>query len=73
MNEIFKDLFYVLIISCAVWIGFYLYTRHDTLEQRVIRYDCRIAEFSPDIPPDVRAECRRQVIERYNQKLMKAD
>jgi len=71
MSDLFKDLFYLIIVFLAVWVGFYLYTRHDTVEQRVVRYDCSIAEFSPDIPQDVRAECRRKAIELYNQQRMK--
>jgi hypothetical protein len=26
----------------------------------VVKYDCRIAEISPDFPPDVRNECRKK-------------
>ena len=68
MNELVKDLIYVVVLFCVVWCIFYLYTRHDTTEQRMVRYDCRISEFAPDIPQDVRAECRRRAIELYNQQ-----
>ena len=71
MNDLIKDIFYLALVFLAVWIVFYLYTRHDTVEQRVLRYDCRIAEFSPDIPQDVRIQCRRQALELYNQQRMK--
>ncbi len=63
-----KDLFYVVLIFLAVYIGFYLMHRHDTLEQRMTRYDCTLAEFNADFPPDVREECRRRAIERINQQ-----
>lgn len=29
-------------------------------ENRTIRYDCSIAEFAPDFPPQVREECRKK-------------
>lgn len=64
---IIKDMILIALIFLAVWISFHLWTRHDTVENKVVRYDCRIAEFSPDIPNDVREECRRKAIEQYNQ------
>ena len=72
MNDLIKDTFYVIMMFVIVWVVFYLYTRHDTVEQRVIRYDCRISEFAAGIPNDVRAECRRRAIELYNQQQEKA-
>lgn len=71
MNEFIKDGFYLIIVFVIAWVGFYLYTRHDTIEQRVLRYDCGIAEFAPDIPTDIRNECRRRALELYNQQRMK--
>lgn len=32
-------------------------------EEQVIVYDCRLAEISPDFPPEVRNECRRKIYE----------
>jgi len=29
------------------------------LPKKVKTYDCRIAEISPDFPPDVREQCRK--------------
>lgn len=29
-------------------------------ENRTVRYDCSIAEFAPDFPPQVREECRKK-------------
>lgn len=66
MNEIIKDAVCILVLSALVWLAFYLGTRYDSLEQRFIRYDCRLAEFAPDIPTDVKLECRRRALEQYN-------
>ena len=73
MNELLKDLVYLAVLFVAIWIAFYLGTRHDTLEDRFRRYDCSLSEFAPDIPSDVRAECRRRRLEHYNnqQQLLK--
>lgn len=65
MNELIKDLLNIIILFCLVWIGFYLYTRHDTLEQRMIRYDCNLTEFVPNVPNDVVNECRRRKLETF--------
>jgi|LauGreDrversion4_2_1035121.scaffolds.fasta_scaffold142338_2 hypothetical protein len=70
MSELFKDLFYLIMVFILVWVVFYLFTRHDTVEQRILRYDCRISEFSPDFPNDIRQECRRRALEQYNQQRM---
>lgn len=59
MNEIFKDVVYFLILFLIAYVVFYLYTRHDTLEQRTARYDCNLTEFIGNVPNDVRDECRR--------------
>jgi hypothetical protein len=66
MNELFKDLFYLLLLFVLTWCGFYLFTRHDTIEQRVTRYNCDLSEFVARIPDDIRAECRRQKIIQLN-------
>jgi len=29
-------------------------------EHRTVRYDCSIAEFAPDFPPQVKEECRKK-------------
>ena len=29
-------------------------------------YDCRLAEISPDFPPDVRNECRKKQLESFD-------
>ena len=66
MNEIFKDLYYLIVMFIAVWIAFYLGTRHDSIEQRTARYDCNLTEFVARIPDDVRNQCRRQKLESIN-------
>ncbi len=63
---IIKDLMYVLAIFIAVWVAFYLIEKNYTLAERMVRYDCRLAEISPDYPTDVRDECRRRRIELMN-------
>lgn len=30
-------------------------------DYREVFYDCRVAEISPDVPPKVKEECRRQM------------
>jgi hypothetical protein len=42
-------IFYLIII--------YSISTHD--EPRIIRYDCTIAEFHPDIPVEVKEACRK--------------
>ena len=54
-----KNILYVLCAGAFV-IGFWglvlsLIPRHGT-----VVYDCRLAEISPDFPPDVRNECRKK-------------
>ena len=66
MNEICKDVTYLILMFAAVWGAFYLGTRHDSIEERVRHYDCRIVEFAPDIPEDVRTICRGRRIEQRN-------
>ena len=68
MNEIIKDIFHVALLCLAVWTAFFIGTRNETTKQRTIRYDCRLSEFSPDFPDDVRKECRQRALEYYNQQ-----
>lgn len=66
MNEIFKDFCYLCLLFLLTWCGLYLYTRHDTIEQRVQRYDCNLTEFQPRIPEDIRNACRQITINKIN-------
>jgi hypothetical protein len=36
----------------------------DGVVTRKVVYDCRLAEISPDFPPDVRNECRKKRINK---------
>jgi len=66
MNQILKDIVYLIAMFAAMWFAFYLGTRHDSIEERVRHYDCRIVEFAPDIPEDVRTICRARRMEELN-------
>ncbi len=66
--SIIKELFYVAVIFVGMWIAFYLGMRNETLAEKMPRYNCSLAEFAPDIPPEVRQECRRRHIEQINQQ-----
>jgi hypothetical protein len=47
----FTTLFLVVVASIA---AMFFQSRYPT-----IKYDCRLAEISPDIPPKVKEECRK--------------
>lgn len=64
--ELVKDMFYVILLFVLVWIGFYLFTRHDSIELRVLRYDCNLAEFQARIPDDIRNQCRQLKLDAIN-------
>ncbi len=66
--HIVKDLIYLILLFVSVWMAFYLGMRNETLEEKMARYDCRLSEFVPDFPLEVKAECRRRTIERINQQ-----
>lgn len=66
MNEIIKDIFYIALVFLFVWCGFYLYTRHDDIEQRVKRYNCNLTEFQPRVPEDIRTACRSAILDKIN-------
>lgn len=42
-----------------------------TVEERVVVYDCGMAEWHPDIPKDVKEECRRRAYEYWKEKQAK--
>ena len=44
------------VVACVLWI--FALSQVDMPEYRV--YDCGIAEWHPDIPIDVREECRKR-------------
>jgi hypothetical protein len=47
----FATLFFLVVASLA---AMFFQPRYPT-----IKYDCRIAEISPDVPPKVKEECRK--------------
>lgn len=47
-----------VIIFMVCQFGFFWITT-DSLNHRTIKYDCSIAEISPDFPPQVREQCRQ--------------
>jgi hypothetical protein len=40
-----------------------------TSGERIIVYDCRIAEISPDFPPQVREDCRKLILQNTTKKM----
>ena len=53
-------IFLQLMAVCAtMYIIISYYPKHGT-----VAYDCRIAEISPDFPPDVKEQCRRLNMEK---------
>ena len=52
----FTTLFLFVVASIAVM---FFQPRYPT-----IKYDCRLAEISPDIPPQVKEECRKLMSKR---------
>ena len=55
-------IFAISIIVVAVIVLFVVLKYADDIDGVVTRkvvYDCRLAEISPDFPPDVRNECRK--------------
>lgn len=49
----------VLIFGGIVFYLIIIFTFLSNDEPRVIRYDCTIAEFHPDIPIEVKEACRK--------------
>lgn len=51
------NLVLILIIVVAMWGGMFFIVSH--LPKGTVKYDCSIAEISPDVPLDVKQECRK--------------
>ncbi len=66
--HLLKDLLLVFAMFLAVYLSFYLGMRHEPLEDKMQRYDCSLTEFVPDVPAEVRNECRRRRVELINQE-----
>ena len=47
----------IIVFICAQ-VVFFVYAA-ESLKGRTVRYDCSIAEISPDYPPQVKEDCRK--------------
>lgn len=52
--------FGILLVIVVVSIVVQCYHPTTLTERTKVFYDCRIAEISPDVPPKVKEECRKQ-------------
>ncbi len=57
-NFIKRENIEIAIVVVATIIAF-LIVINSLPSNRTVVYDCRLAEISPDFPPEVRNECRR--------------
>ena len=49
----------VIAVILAVLIFSVWFATISTVHPRVIKYDCRLAEISPDFPPAVKEQCHK--------------
>ncbi len=58
-----REMFFASLIILTAVIALVVVLRYadeiDGVVTRKVVYDCRLAEISPDFPPDVRNECRK--------------
>jgi hypothetical protein len=47
-------LFFVVFIGSLIYVG-------NLADKRTVRYDCGMAEWHPDIPVQVKEECRKRL------------
>jgi hypothetical protein len=52
-----------IIVFLCVQVVYFIYAA-ESLKGRTIKYDCSIAEISPDFPPQVREQCRQLKAQR---------
>ena len=57
MSENILAIIAVICFICAQ-VVYFVYAA-ESLKGRTIKYDCSIAEISPDFPPQVREQCRQ--------------
>jgi hypothetical protein len=57
LKDILLFLFFMVLIFVGMSMG-------EFDRSRVVKYDCRISEISPDIPIEVKEACRRMRAER---------
>ena len=58
-----KDNLIFILVLVAVYAALVVQCYHpgpNLAERTKVFYDCRIAEISPDVPPLVKQECRKQ-------------
>jgi uncharacterized membrane protein (DUF106 family) len=59
----------VITILCVILLGITLiYANYDVDNERVVRYNCDIAEFHPDYPAAVKQKCRELLNENRTSK-----
>jgi uncharacterized membrane protein (DUF106 family) len=59
----------VITILCVILFGITLiYANYDVDNERVVRYNCDIAEFHPDYPAAVKQKCRELLNENRTSK-----
>ena len=59
----------VITILCVILLGITLiYANYDVDNERVVRYNCDIAEFHPDYPVAVKQKCRELLNENRTSK-----
>jgi hypothetical protein len=50
----------IIVIVCVIILAVtVVYANHEVDNNRVIRYNCDIAEFHPDYPKEVKQQCRK--------------
>ncbi len=54
----------MIVASVAILVVLKYADDIDGVVTRKVVYDCRLAEISPDFPPDVRNECRKMRINK---------
>ena len=62
MSENSLAIIAIIVFICAQAI-YFVYAA-ESLKGRTIKYDCSLAEISPDFPPQVREQCRKLRAER---------
>lgn len=59
MRPLLSDILGLIVVTiCAIILVVYI-TYNYGHQSHGIMYDCRLAEISPDFPPEVRNECRK--------------
>lgn len=59
-----KNFLLYCLMTGGVLFWFFVLVAITSQMHGVVKYDCSIAEISPDYPPEVKAECRRIMYEK---------